>query len=620
MERVMGEQGTVVDQARAGPPLIGDYAAIGNMRTAALVSREGSIDWWCWPRFDSPAVLCRLLDEQQGGSFWVRPTGGFNASRSYLQNTNVLETVFVATSGTVRVTDCIPFATQPSVRDCWIIRKVEGLTGEVELAISLSLTPDFARVEPGYTVVDGGVIVTADEPFATLESPGEFRRSERGVEGRLTVRSGEVTHLLLALGKPRSGASVAAAQPALEHALAETVQYWREWCAASTYRGPHSAAVLRSGLTLKLLTDRESGGIIASPTTSLPEQIGGVRNWDYRYVWLRDAALSVHALQKLGHHDEAMALWRWLESAAGAEQQLKIVYRMDFQPPLPEQQLAHLSGYRGSKPLRVGNAAGAQLQTDTYGYVIDSAWLCQHLMNHHHTELSPVLGRLADQAATRWLEPDHGIWEVRGPRRQYVHSKVMCWVALDRALQLNARGWLPGDAALWRAERDRIHDWVTSEGFDSTRGVFLQCAGSPALDASSLLLATLGFIDAADPRFVATVRAVEQELGIGELVLRYRSEDGLPGDEGAFFLCGFWLVDALAQIGALDRALANFDCLVGRANDVGLLSEEVDVATGALLGNFPQGFSHLGLIHSALLLSELHRSPQASGRSTPALP
>ncbi|HZQ99110.1 MAG TPA: glycoside hydrolase family 15 protein [Chloroflexota bacterium] len=594
-------------------PPIADYGLIGDCRTAALVSRAGSIDWYCPGRFDAPAVFCRLLDARLGGFCAAAPAGRFAAQRRYLPGTNVLETTFEAAGGTLRLVDFMPV--DLAGRDPHpgrIVRGLEALGGEVEVEVRFKPTFDYARASADVTLVPaGGAVATAGDQSLALACPGLALRAGRGgaLVGRLTLVPGERRWLVLA-------PDLAAAGPDGGAELAWTVERWRRWADQCGYRGTYRELVRRSALALKLLTYLPTGAVVAAPTTSLPEEVGGARNWDYRYTWLRDASLMLYALSTLGYQRSATDFIRWLERTVMGDPTAlpQIMYTVDGGRDLAERALGHLEGYRGSHPVRVGNAASAQHQLDIFGDVLTAAY---HFYGGEDagfgatapTEPVParawqLLRHLVDDAVATWQRPDSGLWEVRGGPRHFVYSKLMCWAAVDRGLRLAEELRLEAPLGAWRAARDAIRQAILSRGFDEEQGAFVQAFGSTALDAAALAIPRVGFLPATDPRVQSTVDRIRSELTRDGLVLRYRADDGLPGSEGTFALCTFWLVDALALGGRLDEAHALFERLVGYANDLGLLSEEVDPEDGSLLGNFPQGFSHMALIGAAANLSK----------------
>lgn len=592
---------------------IADYGVIGDMRTVALVASSGTIDWCCLPRFDSSPVFHRLLDADDGGTFAVRPVGAFSCAQEYIEGTNVLETTFSTDSGQMRLTDLMPLrgelgSEEESDEDASpskILRHIEAMSGQVDLEVVLEPTFDWGRTQPSFERRSWGVEVTGGDETLRVSSSFNFEEREAGrwvADARL--EEGQSAWVCLEYGDDQRSEPEALDQSSVERQLDATVAHWQEWIGACEYDGRHAELVRRSALVLKLLTYAPSGAIIAAPTTSLPEKIGGVRNWDYRYVWLRDAGLILTALQGLGYHDEAMGFWDWMEDLClSGGDQLQNIYRVDGNTELPERCLDHVSGYEGSQPVRVGNDAADQLQLDRYGDIIAAGYICQTEMREPHPDLKPVLAFLADQAAERWQEPDHGIWEMRSEPRQLVHSKLMCWVALDRALKLHERGWLDGEVSQWTSGRRALRETLEQRGFNDELGAFTQTLDGDALDASALLIPLVGFLPPSDTRVHSTIDCIRDELMVDGLVKRYSSSDGLPGDKGTFVLCSFWLVSALAECGREQEAADLFEEVASRANHLGLFAEEVSCGEADFLGNFPQGFSHLALIDAALRLS-----------------
>ncbi|MGH7530311.1 MAG: glycoside hydrolase family 15 protein [Gemmatimonadales bacterium] len=590
--------------------LIADYALIGNTHSAALVGSDGSIDWCCLPHFDSGAVFCRILDATRGGYFRIGPSGKGHARRRYTPDTAVLETDFETDGGRVRLTDFMPAPRLVQSRlekDSHIyhrvVRIVEGLGGQVALDLAFRPTFDFARAPARLSLTQGGARAEADGAVLELRLRPTPTLTVRGdtIHARLDVEAGTRITVDLAYGDDAAGVAPAADAAAL---LEETRRRWNEWEALCTYRGPYGPLVRRSARVLKLLTFGPTGGLVAAPTTSLPEEIGGVRNWDYRFCWLRDSALVLSALMALGYRAAALDFFDWLDELCFAEcENVQIMYRLDGSPELPERELSHLSGYRGSRPVRIGNAAAGQRQLDTYGYVLDAALLGLAYLRPVGEGLWHVLRHLAEQAATNWREPDQGIWETRGPPQQYLSSKLLCWVALDRATRFARTAGLDGDVDRWRAEAETIRHTILQDGYDPGVGAFTQALGSPRLDASALLMPLVGFLPATDERVRSTVDRIQERLTVHGLVYRYLSDDGLPGGESTFAICTFWLVDNLALQGRVDEARALFERLTGYASDLGLLAEEIEPVSGQLLGNYPQGYTHLALIRSALAIA-----------------
>jgi GH15 family glucan-1,4-alpha-glucosidase len=592
---------------------IEDYALIGDTRTAALVGRDGSIDWMCVPRFDSPACFAALLGGPEHGRWKLAPEAEpTQVRRRYREGTLVLETTFETAAGAVRVTDCMPL---PDGRT-EVARLVEGLHGAVAMDMELVARFDYGRVVPWVRRLGGDTSATAGADSLLLRTPVETHGENFTTHARFTIAKGERVPFLLSW---HPSAERPPGPLDVPRAIADTDRWWVDWSERCTAGGAWRDVVLRSLITLKALTYGPTGGIVAAPTTSLPEQLGGVRNWDYRFCWLRDATLTLLALIEVGYLNEA-ASWRdWLlRSAAGWPSDMQIMYGPAGERRLPELELDWLPGYEDSRPVRVGNAAAGQFQLDVYGELMDALLRAREAglePDAHAWRLQTALLRFLEGA---WREPDEGIWEVRGPRRHFVHSKIMAWVAFDRAIKTVERFPLDGPVERWRALREEIHAEVCDRGFDEARNTFTQSYGAPALDASLLLIPAVGFLEADDPRVLGTVDAVERELGRDGLLLRYpteRSDDGLPPGEGAFLPCSFWLVDALAMTGQRDRALALFERLLALVNDVGLLSEEYDPRTGRLVGNFPQAFSHIALVDSALVLSRDVASAPAGTRA-----
>ncbi|MFE0775727.1 glycoside hydrolase family 15 protein [Streptomyces sp. NPDC058861] len=584
---------------------IDDYALIGDLQTAALVGRDGSVDWLCLPRFDSAACFAAVLGDEENGHWRIAPKGATTCtSRRYAEDSLVLETYWETRTGTVKVVDFMP------QRDAYpdVMRIVEGVSGSVEMSAVLRLRFDYGSIVPWMRRSDGHRVAVAGPDAVWLRSEPHVKTwgQQFSTCSSFTVAAGEKVAFVLTWHpshEPRP--DLIDPFEALEQSLAD----WREWAARCTYRGPHREAVLRSLITLKALTYAPTGGIVAAPTTSLPEEVGGVRNWDYRSCWLRDSSLTLGALLAAGYVEEAAAWRDWLlRSVAGDPADLQIMYGPAGERRLPETTLPWLRGYADSAPVRTGNAAVDQFQLDVYGEVMDSLNRAREAgipAERHAWNLQlSLLGFLE----AVWREPDEGLWEVRGPRRHFTHSKVMAWVAADRAVRtLEADPSLPGDAARWRAMRDDIHAQVCDKAYDPVRNTFTQSYGSRELDAATLLIPQVGFLPPDDPRVVGTVDAVMAELMHDGYVRRYSADstavDGLPGQEGTFLVCSFWLADALRTTGRPQEARVLFERLVALGNDVGLLAEEYDPATGRQLGNFPQAFSHIGLVGTAFALA-----------------
>ncbi|NUW32168.1 glycoside hydrolase family 15 protein [Nonomuraea sp. SMC257] len=589
---------------------IEDYALIGDMQSAALVGRDGSIDWLCLPRFDSPACFAALLGGDRNGHWWIGPPGRQPATRRrYRPDTLILESEWDTPTGTVRVIDFMP----PRDVNPDVVRIVEGVSGTVEVATQLRVRFDYGRIVPWVRRTDGHLQAVGGPDSAWLHSPVPLKGGDYAHRATFHVKAGQRLPFVFTWHPSHEPMPT---QIHAEHQLDETESLWKEWVATCTHGGPWRDAVVRSLITLKALTYAPTGGIVAAPTTSLPEDLGGVRNWDYRYCWLRDATMTLEALLNNGYLGEA-AEWRsWLLRAiAGRSQDLQIMYGVAGERRLPEMQLDWLDGYEGSRPVRIGNDAVNQLQLDVYGEVMNALYLAGASGLTADERAWSIQRQLLDYVEEHWDEPDEGLWEVRGPRRHFTHSKVMCWVALDRAVKYVERYGRVGPADKWRSTRDRIHAEVCENAFDAQRNTFTQSYGSTELDASLLLMPMVGFLPADDPRMVGTVAAIEKELMSDGFVLRYpvaedNDVDGLPGGEGAFLACSFWLVEVMAMQGRKDEAKELFERLLALRNDLGLLSEEYDPRYSRLVGNFPQAFSHVPLIHAARALSEHDETPK----------
>jgi len=591
---------------------IEDYAIIGDLHTAALVARNGSIDWMCLPRFDSPACFAALLHNPDAGRWLLSPAGtpeDANCTRrQYREDTLILETEWEVDGGSVRVIDFMP------VRDDAVdlVRIVEGLSGEVSMQMELVLRFDYGRVVPWVRHSEHGISAVAGPDSAYLTTPVTLEGRDKRTVSEFTVRAGERVPFVLRWA------------PSHEHeprridpfrAVTVTEKFWLDWIGRSEIAGKYKEPVERSLITLKALTYAPTGGIVAAATTSLPEQLGGPRNWDYRYCWLRDATLTLQSLLAAGYTEEASAWRDWLLRAiAGDPSELQIVYGLDGARRLPEADIPWLSGYEGSQPVRTGNAAAPQLQLDVWGEVLDGLSLTRAASPDATEDSSwDIQVALMEYLEGAWDQPDNGLWEMRGPRQHFTHSKVMAWVAADRMVKAVRTSGLPGPADRWTALRSQIHAEVMAKGFNEDLNTFVQSYGSTELDASLLLIPRVGFLPHRHPRVAGTVDAIQKGLSDDGLVLRYRTEsghDGLPGNEGVFLACSFWLVDALLGIGRADEATQLFERLLSLRNDVGLLSEEWDPRTQRQLGNTPQAFSHFPLIHSALQLhqGEAHSS------------
>ena len=585
---------------------IEDYGMVGDLQTAALVARDGSIDWMCLPRFDSPACFAALLGDDRHGSWRLGPVdGGDCTTRRYRDGTLILETEWELPEGRVRVTDLMP----PRGEQADLIRIVDGLSGSVDMATELRVRFDYGHVAP-WIARDGTALRAVAGPDsvrldASVEMTLHGVTEGSVLRSRFTVAAGERASFVLTYHASHLPTK---APVDAEVALRGTEEFWRSWISRSTYDGPWADAVHRSLVTLKALTYAPTGAIVAAATTSLPEEIGGPRNWDYRYCWLRDAAFTLQAMIGTGFIEEARDWRAWLlRAVAGDPADLQIMYGLDGCRRLPEYTIDWLPGFEGSSPVRIGNDAAGQLQIDVWGETLDALHLAREAGLENDHEAWQLQKSLLAHLAQHWDDPDNGLWEVRGPRRAFVHSRVLAWAGFDRAVRAVEASGLDGPVEEWRALRDRIHADVCEHGFDPARNTFTQFYGSEGLDAALLLIGQVGFLPWDDPRVVGTVDAVRRELSRDGLLLRYDTDtdggvDGLPGDEATFLVCNFWLVDALHGTGRREEAVALFERLLSLRNDLGMLSEEYDVTTGRHLGNVPQAFSHLGLVNSALRL------------------
>ncbi|HEY4649444.1 MAG TPA: glycoside hydrolase family 15 protein [Gemmatimonadales bacterium] len=589
---------------------ISDYGLIGDMRTAALVGLDGAIDWCCLPRFDSGSVFAALLDPERGGTWSVSPEGRWSSSQRYLPRTNILETTFQTDAGTVSVTDFMPVAEdgRPSGSHPEIHRKLRCSRGKVAMQMTFMPRFEYGARTTRLELLRAGLFATdRTDQVLTLSSgkPFTWTIEQSTAITRFELEKGEERWVVLRYDDDDIHP---ADRYESSRKLDNTAAFWQRWSSRVKYRGPYRGMVKRSALALKLLTHAETGAMIAAPTTSLPETIGGMRNWDYRFVWLRDAAFTLAALDAVGHNKEADQFMRFLKKVCRHEGggHLQIMYGIDGRRDLIERQLDHLTGYRNSRPVRVGNGAVGQLQLDVYGEVMETADIWRR--NHEMTEGTwRVLRGLVDWVSRNWHLPDSSIWEVRGEVRHYVFSKVMSWVALDRGVRIAEELSLESDTATWRAARDAVHAEIMERGWSEKRQSFVQSYDEDALDAAALAIPMVRFLPWDHPRVHGTVLAVARELTTqdGELVYRYRHPDGLEGEEGAFSICTFWLAQALAMIGERERAERVFRRMLRHANHVGLYSEEIDPATGEFLGNFPQAFTHIALINCAAALARL---------------
>jgi len=580
---------------------IREYALVGDGRTTALIARDGAVDWLCLPNVDSPSVFARVLDSDRGGSFRLEPGVPYEAERRYQDNSNVLETTFTTAEGVVRVTDAMTLTDDDRLSPLReLCRKVEALRGTIPLRWSFD--PRFGYGERR-TELDrraGRWFAHSGTECVALGAwnVGEITANGATVGGELKLREGDSA--VLELSAAHKEPAVLPSRDDVERRLAQTARFWPRWAGRIRYDGPWRDAVVRSVLALKLLVYAPSGAMVAAPTASFPEWIGGSRNWDYRLTWLRDASWALDALIRLGIDDEAHAFFWWFMHASRVTQpRLQILYKVDGSAHSKERELSELAGYRRSAPVRVGNGAADQVQLDVYGSVLDAIWLYVQDVGHVDGDTGKEIAKIADYVAEHWRERDSGIWEVRAETTHFTQSKALCWVALDRACKLAERGLIPDRCDRWSAAADEIRAFVDKESWDAERNSYVRAPDLRELDASLLTMAILSYDDPAGERLRGTVAAVERELRQGPFVYRYRGEDGVGGEEGAFLTCSFWLVDALARQGRLDDARRLMDELVGLANDVGLYSEEIDPNSAEFLGNFPQGLTHLALVNAA---------------------
>jgi GH15 family glucan-1,4-alpha-glucosidase len=599
MARVAPEHRREQERSNGGYLPIEHHGIIGDLHTVALVGNEGTIDWFCPGRFDAPSLFGAILDAEIGGSFSLRPIGEqFTTKQLYLPGTAVLVTRFFTESGVGEVVDFMPLGGA----SCSIVRRVEVVRGSLRFRLRCAPAFDYARSPHRIAIDDGLATFTAADKMCELRSPTlRLDAVDGAAVSEFTLARGE--RATFALSGPTPGA--AWDDESAERSFHETVEFWRTWIGQSRYRGRWREMVDRSAITLKLLTYLPTGAVVAAPTTSLPEHIGGPRNWDYRYCWLRDSAFTMFAFLRLGFRDEALSYLAWLHERGNAHEggaPLQIMYAVDGRSDLAEEELSHLAGYRDSQPVRTGNGAADQLQLDVYGEVVDAIYLAERGGMPISYTLWVKLRGILDWLADNWDQPDEGIWEVRGGRRDFTYSRIMTWVAFDRAIRIQTKRGLPADTIKWRAARDAAYEWVMTHGWSEARQAFNQYGGSDVLDASVLILPLVLMIAPSDPRMLSTLDAIRDDLVSDSFVFRYDTEDaaddGLPGREGSFSLCSFWYVECLTRAGRLDEARLVFEKMLGYANHLGLYSEEIG-ASGEALGNFPQAFTHLGLISAA---------------------
>ncbi|HSP38145.1 MAG TPA: glycoside hydrolase family 15 protein [Frankiaceae bacterium] len=609
-------------------PLIADHGLIGDLQTSALVSTGGTIDWFCSPRFDSPSIFGALLDPEKGGHFRIRPAdGSYVTKQLYLPDTAVLITRFLTEGGVGELLDFMPVTGTIPVQRHRLVRLLRCVRGEISFEIEVAPRFDYGRLPHQTEVTENGAVFTAAGASVTVHvvrDPDDARLAQvrqgddQDVSASVTLRAGQTRGLVLETDSDGAPRQIRPAE--INELLDSTSRFWRSWLSQSTYTGRWRETLERSAITLKLMTYAPSGGLVAAPTAGLPEQIGGERNWDYRYTWIRDASFSIYALLGLGFRDEATAFAQWLrarlsENDVGAGGPLNIMYRIDGSPDLNEETLEHWAGYRGSYPVRVGNGAADQLQLDIYGEALDSLYFAsKHGLHIGHRGWVAICG-LLDWLADNWDQPEEGIWETRGGRKEFTYGRLMCWVAFDRGIRMAAEYGRPAPVGRWTTERDAVYTQIMERGWNPERQAFVQQYGEPVLDSSLLRMARVGFIAPQDPMWISTLKAMDSELVTDSLVYRYdpaASPDGLRGSEGTFSLCTFSYVDALAHAGKIDEARLIFEKMLTYANHVGLYSEEIAL-TGEQIGNFPQAFTHLALIDAAITLdAHLDRAAASS--------
>ncbi len=588
---------------------IEDYGLLADCNSAALVGRDGSIDWLCLPRYDSPSVFARILDPD-AGHWSIRPRERWQSHRRYIPGSLVLETIFETSEGRARVLDALAFQRGQRGHALGlsapheVLRLVEGLGGRVELELELVPRPEYGLGRPLLRLVDGGAVTRGGPDRFAVSAATALTVDDGALKGTLAVETGDRAGFALRWAPAEAPAPTPTRAGDVAEAIEDAIEAWRSWEADhDIYEGPHRELVRLSSRVLKGLAYRPTGAIVAAPTTSLPETIGGERNWDYRYAWIRDASLTLDALWIGTCPDEVDDFVSWLEGAAGGhvheDRPLQIMYGVGGERDLAERELSHLRGYRDSRPVRVGNGAWNQTQLDVYGEFLDAYCRYADRLREPDEQLAHFLADFADTAAARWQERGSGIWEARAGPQHYLSGKLYCWVALDRAIRLAPRIRAADRVERWTHERERISEAILTRGWSESKRAFTQAFDSHELDAAALLVPLVGFLPATDERVLSTLDAIERELMEEGLVLRYRSDDGLGGGEGTFVICSFWLVSALARAGRRERAEQLFEHVVGFANDLGLLAEEIDPRSGELLGNFPQAFSHVGLITAA---------------------
>jgi GH15 family glucan-1,4-alpha-glucosidase len=604
---------------------ISDYALISDSHTAALVSRDGSIDWLCWPRFDRPATFARILDDE-AGHWSIRPRNPAETQRRYLDATMVLETRFETSGGTVVLTDALAMGEGERGHGIGrasphaLLRRVRCERGEVEVDIEYAPRPEYGLVGPILSATEEGVAARGGADVLMLSAPIDLELEDSIARARVKLAQGDSLGFALHHRQSWEDPPPVWTQEAISERVSDTVEAWRTWSDLhQSYEGPWRQLVHQSGRVLQALTYQPTGAIVAAATTSLPEEAGGERNWDYRFAWVRDASLTLEALWVAACPDEATDFFEYMAGASATQLRrgvdLQIMFGIGGERDLSERELPHLSGWRASRPVRVGNGAWNQRQLDVYGELLNAAYRLSDVWKQLEPSTAAFLADAADTAAARWEETDQGIWEVRGEPRHFLYSKLMCWVALDRAIYLADRLDATDRVEGWNKTRDEIRDAILERGWSERAEAFTQSFDSDELDASNLMMPIMGFLPADDPRMLSTIRAIEDQLTDDNgLVFRYKSHDGLEGEEGTFLLCTFWLAQAQALAGQVERARATFESAIQYANDVGLLAEEIDPRTKELLGNFPQAFSHIGLINAAWAISQAEKGLTPGGK------
>ncbi len=603
---------------------IENYGVIGNLQTVALVSTHASIDFLSFPYFDSPTVFAAILDDKKGGHFSIQPVGSeFRQKQMYLYDTNILRTRFYCTAGVAEVSDFMPLSVCPSDtgdgRDnpTRIVRRVKVVRGEMRCRMVCAPRFDYARSEHKVEQRSEKEIVFTEEGngqlvlrLLSLDVP--LRRREGDAHAEFVLRAGEKATFVLEEVRDHEETGGESHVQTID-SFKETMNYWQNWVRSSTYRGRWREIVNRSALTLKMMTSQKYGSIVAAPTFGLPEAIGHGRNWDYRYTWVRDASFTVYGLNRLGYNDEAGGFMRWIEQRCAEmhpEKGLQLMYGLDGRSELPEIELKHLDGYRGSRPVRIGNAASDQLQLDIYGELMDSVYLYDKYGKNVDYHGWQDITKLINYVCKNCRRKDAGIWEVRGGNQAFLYSRLMCWVAVDRAIRLAGKRSFPTPPALWFRTRDALYQEIQTKFWNAKQGAFIQAIGRPGVDASSLLMPMVRFVSPTDRRWLSSMRAIEKDLVEDSLVYRYKDDDGLGGAEGTFTMCSFWYVECLARSGDLPKAQLLFEKMLGYANHVGLYAEELG-PSGEHLGNFPQAFTHLALISAAYNLDRLLDNPHA---------